>query len=361
MNAELVPRSETQREAAAVTVTDARAADGADWQRFVAAAPGAEIYHDYRWRALIEGVFGHECVYLLARDATGEPCGVLPLVRLRSRLFGDFLVSVPYFNYGGVLGAHAEAEQALLAAAAARARALGVTHAELRHRAGAHSLDWPKRDSKVTMLLDLPATEDELFRSFGSKLRAQIKRPEKAGATSRFGGVELLDDFYAVFARNMRDLGTPVYPRRFFRAILETFGAEARLCIVDLRGKPVAAGFVVTHRGTMEIPWASSLREANRDSVNMMLYWSVLRAAVAAGCKRFDFGRSSKDSGTFKFKAQWGAEPEALEWHYWLAAGGAPPEIAPSNPKYRLAIALWQRLPVPVANFLGPHIVKNLP
>jgi FemAB-related protein (PEP-CTERM system-associated) len=211
------------------------------------------------------------------------------------------------------------------------------------------------------MTLDLPSSSEALWKSFDSKLRAQIRRPQKAGATYRLGGAELFSDFYAVFARNMRDLGTPVYPRAFFREILGEFAREARICIVDLAGRPVAAGLVLTHRSTMEIPWASSLREANRESVNMLLYFAVLEAAVKAGCKQFDFGRSTKDAGTYRFKAQWGAQPQQLNWHYWLAHGQTPPQISPSNPKYRLAIALWRRLPLPIANFLGPHIVKNLP
>lgn len=346
--------------ATAITVVDADDSLAPAWNAFVAAAPGAELYHDYRWRALIAAVFGHASLYLLARDSAGEVRGVLPLVRLRSRLFGDFLVSLPYFNYGGVLADSPSAALALTEAAGRCARDLGVAHVELRHRANAE-FDWPVREDKVSMVLDLPPTEDALWKSFDSKLRAQIRRPEKAGATARFGGAELLEDFYGVFARNMRDLGTPVYPKRLFRAILAAFPKEARVCIVNLADKPVAAGLVLTHRSTMEIPWASSLREANSSSVNMMLYWTVLRAAVAAGCTRFDFGRSSKDSGTYRFKAQWGSLPEQLRWHYWLAAGRTPPQINPGNPKYRLAIALWKKLPLPVANLLGPQLVKNLP
>jgi FemAB-related protein (PEP-CTERM system-associated) len=330
------------------------------WNAFVAAAPHAELYHDYRWRTLIAAVFGHESRYLLARDAAGTVRGVLPLVRLRSRLFGDFLVSQPYFNYGGVLADSAAAASVLADAAAKRGRELGVAHVELRHRARAE-LDWPVREDKVAMQLELPATEEALWSAFDSKLRAQIRRPQKEGATARIGGAELLGDFYSVFARNMRDLGTPVYPPRFFRAILAAFPEAARVCVVDLGDKPVAAGLLLTHRSTAEIPWASSLREANRSGVNMLLYWSVLRAAIASRCERFDFGRSSKGSGTYRFKEQWGARAEQLRWHYWLAEGRALPQITPSNPKYRLAIALWKKLPLPVANVLGPHIVKNLP
>jgi FemAB-related protein (PEP-CTERM system-associated) len=330
-----------------------------EWSDYVQRAVGAELYHDYRWRAVIERLFGHETHYLVAREA-GRVRGVLPLVRLRSRLFGDFMVSMPYMNYGGVLADSPAVAMTLLGAACRRADHLGCRHVELRHR-GLPEIAWPARDDKVSMLLDLPESEAELWNRFKPKLRAQIRRPEKAGGVVRRGGPELLDDFYAVFSRNMRDLGTPVYPQRFFEAIADAFAQETRIYVVDLGGRPAAAGFVLGHRTTAEIPWASSLREANPMGVNMLLYWTALRDAVAQGFRRFDFGRSSKNSGTFHFKAQWGAQPLQLRWHYWIADGRDLPQLNPNNPKYRAAIALWRHLPLYVANILGPHIVKNLP
>jgi serine/alanine adding enzyme len=343
-----------------VIVDDADSSCAASWNGYVSRASHASLYHDYRWRALIESVFGSETHYLVARDGVGEVCGVLPLARLRSRLFGDFMVSLPYLNYGGVLADSPAAEQALVETAIARARQLRVSHIEFRHRAETH-LDLPARENKVTMLLDLPESEAALWNSFKGKLRAQIRRPEKEGVSLRAGGVELVDDFYSVFANNMRDLGTPVYSKRLFSAIFAAFPHESKLFIVDLQGRPVAAGLVLAHGSTVEIPWASSLRRANSLGVNMWLYWSVLRDAVARGFRRFDFGRSSKDSGTYRFKAQWGAQPEQLRWHYWLPQGAELPNLTPNSPKYRAAVALWKRLPLGIANMLGPSIVRHLP
>jgi FemAB-related protein (PEP-CTERM system-associated) len=343
-----------------VTLAHATDACAADWNDYVRTDSEASCYHRYEWRGLISRVFGHDSHYLLARDGAGNVAGVLPLVRLRSRLFGDFLVSMPYFNYGGIAAAHPGARSALLEGAASLGRELGVGHVELRH-IGNLAPAWPMRTDKVTMRLPLPATPEALNRQLPGKLRSQIKRPTRDGATYVSGGLERLDEFYAVFARNMRDLGTPVYPKRFFAAILETFAREARLFVVHLGGKPAAAGFVLSHGDWLEIPWASSLREFNPSSVNMLLYWSVLEYACNSGFRTFDFGRSTVDSGPYKFKRQWGAEPVPLHWHYWLKAGGEPPRLNPDNPKYRAAIALWQRLPVPVANVLGPLVVRNLP
>lgn len=331
----------------------------ADWDAFVASTPNASIYHGYAMRRLVHSVFGHQTLYLAAREGA-QLAGILPLVRLKSRLFGDFLVSVPYFNYGGVVARSAQVADELLRHAVQCAQLLGVSHIELRHReAGQYTL--PARTDKVAMLLRLPATAEALHKALPSKLRSQIKRPLREGVTCSFGGEELLDSFYTVFAENMRDLGTPVYPRRFFLELLQTLGDRARIALVRLKQSPVAAALLITQRDTTEIPWASSLRRVNGIGVNMYLYWSVLEFAVQQGSAVFDFGRSTLDSGTYRFKKQWGAEPLQLHWHYWLKGGSELPRLNPSNPKYRLAVAAWQRLPLPVANWLGPHLVKNLP
>jgi serine/alanine adding enzyme len=334
-------------------------AAAAEWDRYVDSAPQATAYHRHAWRDVVRSVFGHESYYLAARDAAGAIDGVLPLVRLKSLMFGDFMVSLPYFNYGGVLAESPSVRQRLLEAAAALGQRLGVSHLELRHRSD-ESNAWPERTDKVTMLLRLPATSEALAKSLTSKLRSQIKRPLREGAVCVFGREELLDEFYAVFAENMRDLGTPVYPKRFFATMLASIG-ETTLAVVRLAGQPVAAAFLVEFRQTMEIPWASSLRRVNNVGVNMCLYWNVLEHAVSKGCTVFDFGRSTLDSGTFRFKQQWGAEPLQLHWHYWLRDGGEPPKINPANPKYRAAVAMWRRLPLGIANWIGPHLVRNLP
>ena len=334
--------------------------DATRWQAYVAANPNASLYHDYRWRGVIERTFGRTTTYLAATGEGSRVHGVLPLARLKSPIFGDFLISLPYFNYGGVLADSPDAVDALRSAAEERARLLGVDHVEYRHTSDVWP-NAPKRIDKVAMLLPLPTDTATLDKRLGSKLRAQIKRPLKEGASVEHGGQELVDDFYTVFAHNMRDLGTPVYAKRLFTEIAETFPNEVRIFVVRLAEKPVAAGFVLRHRDRAEIPWAASLREANRVGVNMLLYGRILEWCVEQGVGTFDFGRSTIDAGTYRFKRQWGAEPVQLYWHYWLPSGRELPQIRPDNPKYRLMVSLWQRLPVPVATALGPHIVKNIP
>ena len=328
------------------------------WDAYAAQHPQATLYHLSGWRELIHSVFGHETLYLYAARGAAM-AGILPLVRLKSRMFGDYLVSMPYFNYGGAVTENPTVSQFLMDAAAERARELGCSHIEFRDTDSRPS--WPVRTDKVIMELPLPADAAALWSAFSPKLRAQIRKPQKEGAEFVRGGSELLPEFYAVFARNMRDLGTPVYSRSFFKAILDAFPKHASIALVRYKHRAVAAGFLLGYRDRIEIPWASSLREFNSLGVNMLLYAEALRMAIEDGYRVFDFGRSSVDSGTYKFKKQWGASERQLYWHYWLARGGPLPQLTTNNSKYQLAIAVWKRLPLFVTNRLGPPIVKNLP
>jgi FemAB-related protein (PEP-CTERM system-associated) len=330
------------------------------WDEFILGHPLSTGYHLTAWKSVIERAFGHSTLYLLAKDQTGRVCGVLPTVLLSSRLFGRFLVSIPFVNYGGILAADPGVRQALLTHAVQEAIRLNASHIELRHQ-DETDLGWIMSHRKVTMRLELPPVFDELWKSFPSKLRSQIRRGQKENLLVKFGGVECLDQFYRVFARCMRDLGTPVYSKMWFAAILETFPKDAHICLVMHQDVPVAAGFLYGLRSVIEIPWAASDKRYNRFAPNMLLYGSVLEYACQQGFRTFDFGRSNPDSGTYKFKEQWGAQPHALVWHYWLRQGASVPQLNPQNPKYRLAIKAWQHLPLPVANYLGPQIVKYLP
>lgn len=341
------------------TIREATDTDAQRWDDFVFGHPRASLYHSYRWREVITRSFAHQSFYYIATDATGHVQGILPIIRLRSRLFGDFGVSMPFFNYGGALSHSVDITTALLAYAVQEAKQCGLKHLEIRSTQPV--ADWPARTDKVSMILRLPDSEEGLAAQIGTKVRAQIKRAQQEPTETRIASKELLDDFYRVFAINMRDLGTPVYARGFFENILDMWPAQARLIVVYLRGKPVAGAFLLGDREMLEIPWASTLRKANPLNINMLLYWEVLKFAIAQRYSFFDFGRSTRDAGTFRFKKQWGAEPLQHYWHYWLADGGALPELKPDSPKFRFAIACWQRLPVFLTRWIGPPIVKNLP
>lgn len=341
-----------------VQVVPMEESDAVEWDAYVSRHPASSLYHHFAWQRLIAEVFRHESRYLIARRNT-QIVGVLPMIRLKSAIFGDYLVSLPYFNFGGALADSGPVSELLMSAAAQDASKLGCSHIEFRDRTQRSA--WMVRTDKVGMELCLPDTVSELTKGFGSKLRAQINKAIKAGAVAQIGGEELVGDFYRVFSRNMRDLGTPVYSRRFFREILKAFPNATTIVLIRFEEQPVAAGFLIRFRDRVEIPWASSLRESNSLGANMLMYARALEYAVEGSFKVFDFGRSSVGSGTHRFKKQWGAVEQQLYWHYWLPEGKTLPQLNPQNPKFLAAIALWKRLPIWVANMLGPSIVKNLP
>jgi FemAB-related protein (PEP-CTERM system-associated) len=331
----------------------------AEWDAFVSTHPDGGGYHLSGWRGVFTRAFRHETRYLgVRRD--GALTGVLPLVFFRSPLFGRFAVSLPFVNYGGLLAEDPGDREALVAEATAQARAHGCAHVELRH-IGRLLPAHPARTHKVTMWLSLPATAEALWEGFDRKVRNQVRKAEKSGLVAESGGAELLDAFYPVFAQNMRDLGTPVYPKAFFAEVLAAFPDATRVFLVRKDGQPIAGSITYTFGGAMQVPWASSLREFLALSPNNALYWEMLRHAVGAGCRRFDFGRSTPEEGTYQFKKQWGAEPEPLHWEYVLLTGTDLPDQSPKNPKFRLAIDTWKKLPLAVANRLGPAIVRNIP
>lgn len=348
------------RESGTVAV---REVPGEDWDAFVTAFPDASLYHLRGWSELAREVFGHRALFVESRDPSGTLLGVLPVIQQRSRLLGNFATSLAFCNYGGPLAADPQVAAQLMHAAVGVAEALGCRYLEFRDLEP-RIVDWPRRADKITLQLALPATFEALAKRLGTKLRAQVKRAEREGVRCRCGSAELLDDFYGVFAENMRDLGTPVYPKRFFRSILERFPGHCQLVVIDWQGVPAAAAFLSFWRQTAEVPWASCRAKAKPLGMNMKLYWELLTVAVGRGCTVFDFGRSTVDSGTYRFKRQWGAEPRALYWYRWTPGAEHPPAGAHGEDRGRamqLATALWQRLPLGIANTLGPLISGALP
>ena len=330
--------------------------DRAGWEQFVETRGDDAGYHAWGWQRVFEKAFGHRPLYLIARRGD-DVAGVLPLVEIRSRLFGNTLTSLPFLNYGGVMADSTDAAGALVAAARDEARARGSEHVELRHVA-AQFPHLPSKQHKVSMRLPLGP---DMWGGLDRKVRNQIRKAEKSGLVVERGGEALVGDFYKVFARNMRDLGTPVYSRRLFEEVLRTFPERSLLHIVRLKGEPVAAGFTYRTPTMVQLPWASSIREFNSLCPNVLLYWDAIQFAQSAGAATFDMGRSTPNEGTFKFKAQWGAQPVPLHWEYQLLTQAELPNVSPANPKFQLAIALWQKLPLAVTNSVGPLIVRAIP
>lgn len=346
------------------------------WENYLWAVASKQrglAHHSYsvHWQTILHKTFGHRAFYLMAREKQGQGVtGILPLVQVKSKLFGNSLISVPYVNAGGIIADDKASFSALLNKAQELASEQQVRYLELRSLNSYDGLTDTQsnlvlRSHKVSMLLELASSADTQFERFKTKLRSQIRRPGKSGVTTRVvrgheaTACDILD-FYKVFSENMRDLGTPVYPQSLFRNTLEAFGERASLVLGYMNKEPIAAGFLIQSGGHMEIPWASTRREYNKLSPNMAMYWEAIKHACDQGCGVFDFGRSSPDSGTFRFKAQWGAEPHKLCWYYHMLKG-QPPEVNPKDSKFDLLVRCWQRLPLPVANLLGPTITKSLP
>ncbi|NIU02671.1 MAG: FemAB family PEP-CTERM system-associated protein [Nitrosopumilaceae archaeon] len=330
-----------------------------DWNKFVNDHSKAKLYHFHEWLHVIQHTFNHSINYITINVA-GKIKGILPLIQFDSFFFGKFAVSLPFVNYGGALVSHEEFYKPLFEHVSEFCKEQRLEFIELRY-------DWqlnsalPCKTHKVTFHLQL-TSEEELWSSFKSKVRSQVRRPLKENMYEKIGGVALLKDFYEVFAVNMKRLGTPVLPIRFFENILSQFKDHAFIGIVySSQNRPVASSFLIKYRDRVEIPWASSLSEYNRFSPNMLLYWASIKFALENQCKVFDFGRCTPGSGTYKFKKQWGARELPLFWYYILPENGELPEINPQNSKYSLAIQVWKKLPVSLTKLIGPSIIKHIP
>lgn len=339
-----------------VVVSDANARD---WDAFVHSQAAATGYHLWRWREVMERGLGHSCRYFAAIQ-NERIVGVLPTALLKRPFMGGVLSSLPYVNYGGVLAATPAAAAALIDQAGAVVAKERLAYLLLRHRRRCFS-HLPVRSHKQTQLMSLVETPEAMWQALPRKVRNHIRKAEKSGLTVVSGGEEFVDDFYAVFARNMRDLGTPVYGRQLFVEMLRAFPSDIRVHAVRLKDMPIAAALSYRFRDVVEVPSASSLREHRILCANYLVYWHVVQTAIAQGARTLDFGRSTPGDGTYQFKEQWGAVPEQLEWEYVLGAGQALPSSDRHDSKFNVAIAAWKRLPLSVAAVIGPRLARAVP
>jgi FemAB-related protein (PEP-CTERM system-associated) len=330
----------------------------AEWDRFVRSQGSWSHFHLHGWKTAIERAFNHECIYLAAHNESGL-AGVLPLVRVKSLLFGHYLVSMPFVNYGGPLGSP-DAVTALVAAASALAARGKVRLLELRSRHPLR-LDLPVSHRKVTVVRELPAGgSTTLWKQLDAKVRSQIRRPQKEGVTVRFG-LDQIEPFFAVFARHMRDLGTPTQPLAFFQLLADVFPQDLWFGCAYLNDTPIAAGCGFQWQDEFEMTWASALQEHKRIAPNMFLYWSFLERAADAGLSLFNFGRCTPGSGTHKFKLQWGTREEQLWWYQRRASASTAGTPSPNDRQLAWGPRLWKHLPERVATALGPKIVRYIP
>lgn len=352
-------------------------ADEVDWERYLSARGIQHHAYSWKWGGIFSQVFGHTPKFLMAKR-NSEVVGLCPLYLVQSLLFGTALISVPYLNAGGILADDEEAAETLRRAISQLGKESGVKYTELRHQQESPFLRerLPVRTHKLAMVLPMSKDPEQLFASFPPKLRSQIRRPSKAGFFAQVSGIHLSEEesaraFYKVFSEHMRDLGTPTYPKNLYSLVQKSFGERCRIITVWKEDLPVAAGLTLrspvepaADAGELpfgcEIPWASSLKRFQKDSPNMLLYWEAMKTACADRCGSFDFGRSSPDSGTFRFKQQWGASPVTLHWYYEIFRGEMP-DVNPKNPKFEMMVRCWKKLPIPVANTLGAWLSRSIP
>ncbi len=343
------------------------------WDAYVNVHPNASVYHCYAFRSAIEKTYGHKTSYLAAFDGHhGTIVGILPLFFVSGALFGKNIVSLGFCDYGGILYDNEEAGKLLLEQAVSLLHSNKFDCLELRQTFAIPFLQTQstvsgvQRDrlhvsaEKVRMKLDLPDTAEKLFKSFDPKLRSQIRKPQKEGCIAKNGGIELLDDFYKVFVHNMRDLGSPVHHKSMMANTLGHFGKDARIFVVYKDNMPIACSLVAGMKKSLVNPWASFNKKYRPIAPNMLLYWSMMEYAIANKYESFDFGRSTKEEGTYRFKEQWGARPEPLYWYY-LTRDKISNPLEGNSMKKELFIKVWQKLPLAVTKILGPIIRKQIP
>jgi FemAB-related protein (PEP-CTERM system-associated) len=343
--------------AAMVRVRPFAAADEPRWDAFVERCPEATFFHKSGWKRLIEACFGHRTHYLLA-ERGAEIVGVLPLAEVKSFLFGHALVSLPFCAYGGVAAVETEAVTALHTAARDLGRHLGVQHLELRDRA-VREADWPRQDLYVTFRGPIVADVEANLAAIPRKQRAMVRKGIAARLASRIDPD--VDTFFALYAHNMHRQGTPPLPKRYFEALHKAFAPDCEvLTIVGPDGEALSSVLSFYFRDEVLPYYAGDVAAARDLAANDFKYWELMRRGCERGLRVFDYGRSKRGTGAFDFKKHWGFEPTPLAYEYCLYRTDRIPEHNPLNPKYRMLIALWRRLPIAVANAVGPHLVKSL-
>ena len=348
-----------------LTIFLAQDSDQKKWDQYANAHPESSPYHLFAWKRAVEEAYGHKAMYWYAEE-NEQIVGVFPLIHFRIPLLLSELNSLPFCDVGNMLCNDEEVGQALFKEASRLLEEKSIKRMHLRGTLLSpirqeNKLIAEKHD-KVRMLMELPENSDLLMQSFKSKLRSQIRKAEKNGLEFTWGSTADLDEYYDVFSENMRDLGSPVHSKKWFRSLLTHFGEDVRMGLVKYGQKTVGGCLLLTAGHKIAIPWASTLRKYNKLAPNMLLYWNVLKYSADAGFSIFDFGRSSLGEGTFKFKKQWGAAPYPLNWYTYDKANSNSSSAEKSTGKTRKEqlAAAWMKLPKPVANFMGPKIRKYI-
>jgi len=336
----------------------------ATWAEYLDSKESNYTYHRLAVRDLIEGTFGHRSIYLTATRGS-HPVGILPMFEMKSMAFGRLLISLPFVTRGGTVADDAKALNALLVEAERIGERLKVDRVEIRGGDAFASeyadRGWTSRHHKATLSVDVSSSADNIFEGLSSRLRGKIRKAERSGARFETGGAELLPEFYSVFARNMRDLGTPVYPLRLFERFLQDLVPKSSVLLVRRDGEATAGAIGLRVDDTLELPWICSNRDYSRHNVNEYLYWQAIRlGADDRNVSWVELGRSTTGSGPYRFKMQWRPNVEPLTWYY-KTIRSATIKTDADSPRYRAARYLWRKLPLALTKIIGPRVVRNIP
>jgi FemAB-related protein (PEP-CTERM system-associated) len=327
------------------------------WDAFVTNHPDGTFFHKSGWQPVLEKSFGHATRYLYM-EQDGAITGVLPLVHVKSLLFGSALISTAFCVYGGPLAVDAGVETALREAAVSEMERLRADRVEFRFRrpTGSTWLQAVGRYATFRRPID-PDPEKNLL-AIPRKQRAVVRKSCSSGLTAECD--TKVERLHRVYGESVRNLGSPVFPKRYFRALLDQFGDQAEILTVLDGGRPVASVLSFFFRDEVLPYYGGGIRSARASGANDFMYWQVMNRAAERGCRVFDFGRSKVGTGAYDFKKNWGFAPEPLVYEFSLRAGDSLPDTSPTNPRLQRYIDAWKRLPLPVANFVGPRLIRGL-
>ena len=353
----IVVNTPRQMTGSPVTIRRARDEDASAWDAFVSATPDATFFHRFGWRGIFRDIFRLDPHYLVS-ERGGAITGVLPLVHQKSLLFGNALIAAPFCVEGGPVAIDIESGAMLDAAAISLMHTLKARSLEFRSRTASRSGWTVRNDLYATFARALSSDDEDNLLAIPRKQRAVIRKTLKGALSSYID--DNVDALFGVYSQSVRNLGTPVFSKRYFEALRETFGNDCDVVVVHEGAEPLSAVMNFYFRDTVMPYYGGGRTAARRNGANDFLYWEVMRRAADRGYRRFDFGRSKAETGAFAFKKNWGFEPRWLEYEYYLPPGAALPDKNPNNPKYAGLITLWKRLPLPLANLIGPFLVRGL-
>lgn len=328
------------------------------WDRYVSRHPEATFFHRSGWKKVIEDSTGHPGTYLMALD-NNIVVGVYPLFIISTGLFGLFGISLPFVNYGGILADSVDVEKMLIDEAEAIGKSSGCSYIEL-HQRSPLKCALPSSRHKIASLIPLQGGAEHVFSRLHQNVRNKIRKSKKNGVIVQRGNAHL-SDFYQIYSRNLRDLGTPVLTKRFFESVITMFPDEAVLYRATRQGKTIGAKIVLMDSKTCYFEWSASLKESLRYAPVHAMNWQAIEDACSAGCEHVDFGRSTADSSHQQFKKYWGIESRPMSWAYQLLNRTDIPGLQKENPKFDLAIRVWKKMPIFLSRLIGPPIARRLP